>query len=391
MRMTTTPGAVSFPRPVTTDGQPDPELRRLVAQHPVLRVTGPGGAPGWLVGGHDAVLEVLSDPARFTNVIDPSMTNLRANMAVQDPPEHTRLRKLAAQAFTARRIRAFAPDVESLVGSLLDGMEAAGPPADLVSSLASPLPVGVICRILGVPQDDEADLQRWTSIFTDMTTYSAEEIAESVDQMNAYMNRLVEKRRSDLGEDVLSDLIRARDGSDALSEEELVATMWLLLVAGCETTSKAITRGVMTLSSSGQWPLPAGEDVVDKVVEEVLRHQVPIDTALFRWAKSETTLGGVEIHAGDQLLVSVHLANYDGEVRRDPQRFDPGRSDQGHLSFGHGVHFCLGAALARLELTMVFQALAARFPSLRLAVSLDQVTWSVGSMLNAPTSLRITW
>jgi cytochrome P450 len=383
---------VSFPRPVTADGQPDPELRRLVQQTPVLRVTAPGGVPAWLVGSHELVREVLSDPSRFTNVIDPSMTNLRANMAVQDPPEHTRLRKLAAQAFTARRIQSLRPAVERLVDSLLDDMATCDPPADLVTSLAMPLPVRVICRILGVPQDDEADLQRWTNMFTAMTTYSAEEIAESVEQMNSYMTRLIQKRRTDLGDDVLSNLIRARDGQDALSEEELIATIMLLLVAGCETTSKAITRGVMALSSSGLWSRFAATDsVLDQVVEEVLRHQAPIDTALFRWAKSDTTLGGVPIKAGEQLFVSVHLANYDAGVRGDPQQFDPDRSDAGHLSFGHGVHFCLGAALARLELIAVFDALITRFPTLRLATPVDRLTWSVGSMLNAPTSLPVAW
>jgi cytochrome P450 len=390
--MTTMPDSVSFPRPVTTAGRPDPELRRLAEQNPVLRVVGPGGVSAWLVGKHDLVHEVLSDPSRFTNVVDPAMTNLRANMAVQDPPEHTRLRKLAAQAFTARRIRSFSADVERLICSLLDDIESLGPPVDLVGALAIPLPVRVICRILGVPQKDEADLQRWTNMFTAMTTYSAEEIAESVEQMNSYMNSLISERRDNLGDDVLSNLIRAKDGHDALSEEELVATILLLLVAGCETTSKAITRGVMALSASGLWSGLATRDItVDQVVEEVLRHQAPIDTALFRWAKSDTTLGGVPIKAGEQLFVSLHLANYDPSMRCDPQLFDPGRSDPGHLSFGHGVHFCLGAALARLELAAVFDALITRFPALRLASPPDQLTWSVGSMLNAPTSLPVTW
>jgi cytochrome P450 len=390
--MKTSVDAITFPRPVTPDGQPDALLRDLVRDNPVLPVVGPGGAPAWLVGGHDLVLEVLSDPARFSNVIYPPVPNIRANMALLDPPEHTRLRRLAAQAFTARRVRALVPGIQRIVAALLDHMELSGPPLDLVDFLARPLPGRVICQILGIPQDDWADLQRWTTMFTSMTTYQPDEIDQAVRQMQAYMERLVAARRSSPGNDVLSNLIRARDGADALSEEELVATILLLLVAGTETTMKALTRGVLILCQSGQLTgLAPGRIEVQHAVEEVLRHQAPIDTALFRWAKVDTELAGARIRAGDQLYVSLHLANYDPGHRSDPHLCDPGRADAGHLSFGHGVHFCLGAALARAELAAVFEALAARFPGLRLSVAPADLTWSVGSMLNAPASLPVTW
>jgi cytochrome P450 len=249
----------------------------------------------------------------------------------------------------------------------------------------------VICQILGIPQDDRADLQRWANLFTAMTTYSPDEIDRAVGEMQAYMNRLVTTRRRNLGGDVLSNLIRARDGRDALSEEELIATILLLLVAGTETTMKAITRGVMILSWSGQLAGLAGDIPVEQAVEEVLRHQAPIDTSLFRWAKADTELAGARIKAGDQLFVSLHLANFDGRARTDPHVFDPSRGHAGHLSFGHGVHFCLGAALARAELAAVFEGLATRFPGLRLDTTVAELTWSVGSMLNAPTSLPVAW
>lgn len=382
----------SFPQPVTPEGLPSPELVALVRDNPLLPVTGPGGIKAWLVGNDELAREVLSEPDRFSNMIDPSSTNSRANMVVIDPPDHTRLRKLAAQAFTPRRVRTLVPDVEQLVTGLLDEMEEKGPPLDIVEALALPLPTRVICRLLGVPVEDQKHLRYWSHIFTAMTAYTSEEIGTAVDAMYKYMHNLVAERRANLGDDILSHLIRARDGEDALTEDELVATVVLLLVAGNETTLKSITRGTMALLSSGQWSrLVSGEVDAGQVVDEVLRHQTPIDTGLFRWAKVDTELAGQSIKKGEQLFISLHLANFDPAVRKDPHLFDPGREFVPHLAFGHGTHFCLGSPLARAELIEAFGQLAKRFPTLRLNASLADLEWTVGSMLNAPTTVPVTW
>lgn len=389
--MSTTETA-SFPQPVTPEGLPSPELVALVRDNPLLPVTGPGGIKAWLVGNDELAREVLSEPDRFSNMIDPSSTNSRANMVVIDPPDHTRLRKLAAQAFTPRRVRTLVPDVEQLVTGLLDEMEEKGPPLDIVEALALPLPTRVICRLLGVPVEDQKHLRYWSHIFTAMTAYTSEEIGTAVDAMYKYMHNLVAERRANLGDDILSHLIRARDGEDALTEDELVATVVLLLVAGNETTLKSITRGTMALLSSGQWSrLVSGEVDAGQVVDEVLRHQTPIDTGLFRWAKVDTELAGQSIKKGEQLFISLHLANFDPAVRKDPHLFDPGREFVPHLAFGHGTHFCLGSPLARAELIEAFGQLAKRFPTLRLNASLADLEWTVGSMLNAPTTVPVTW
>jgi nocardicin N-oxygenase len=381
---------------MTQDGQPDPLLRELAADSPVLCVDGPGGGRAWLVTGHDAIREVLSDPARFTSVIDPAVTDARARAGVSmvglDPPDHTRLRRLAAKAFTARRIQALVPAVERVVATLLDDMERAGPPADIVTALSVPVPLRMMCQMLDLPDADQADFLEWSDVFTGLSSYSMEQVAEATDRLHAYMTRLAAERRAKLGEDVLSDLIRARDGQDALTEQELLNTMVLLLVAGHQTTVRAITRGVLVLLSSGQWGrLVAGEVAIERVVEEVLRHQTPIDTGLFRRAAVDTDLAGVTIKAGESVFLSVHLANFDRQIWPEPHVFNPDRGDPRHLAFGHGVHFCLGAPLARVELAAVLGMLARRMPGLRLEVPLAELTWTVSSWLNTPVSLPVTW
>jgi cytochrome P450 len=390
--------AVSFPCPLTERGLPDPHLLDAVRDHPVLSVEAPGGRRVWLVSGQEAAREALSDTARFTSMFDPALAANRADMVLLDPPEHTRMRKLAARAFSTRRIHELLPDIDALIGSFLDDMERAGPPVDLVRSLAVPLPAAVMCLVLGIPEADRAGLYRWVNPFTagapatsDYTNDSTD-IGAALSDMYAYVGRLVAHRMESPTDDLLSEMIRARNGPDALSEEELIATTALMIIAGQETTSKAITRGVMVLAGSPHWcELASGALPADHLIEEVLRHQSPVDTAIFRSAKVDTELAGVPIKAGEQLFVSLHLANLDRSGRRDPHVFDAYRSDQGHMSFGYGPHFCLGAGLARAELAAAFVALAARFRTLRLEVSLSELTWSVGSVVNAPTCLPVGW
>ncbi|CAL9653588.1 Cytochrome P450 monooxygenase PikC [Streptomyces sp. enrichment culture] len=388
---------LKFPQPLTPDGLPDPLLLKATRNNPVLRVIGPGGNEAWLVAGEREVREVLSEPARFTSQPDPGLEDKRAQAAVpmvgMDPPEHTRIRRLAAKVFTARRIQVMVPAIKELVESLLDDVEEKGPGVDLISTLALPLPMSVIFRVLGgVPDEDKADLRRWSEVFISLSTSTAEEIETAVVEFHNSIQRLVVDRRQNLGDDLLSDLIRARDGRDALTEEELIATTGLIIIAGHETTAKAITRGVMVLSGTGQWSrIAAGEIPMEQVVEEVLRHQPPIDTSIWRTAKVDTELAGRQIRAGEQVLVSLNLANLDPTARMAPLVFDAERTDAGHMTFGYGAHFCLGAALARAEMVVAFEGLARRFPNLRLAVEPGELEWSVGSMLNAPVELPVTW
>ncbi len=386
---------VAFPQPLTAEGTPDPLLLAAATESPVLRVVGPGDSGAWLVAGEQAVREVLSDPDRFTSVPPANLSDERAYavpLVGMDPPEHTRMRRLAAKAFTARRIASLTPTIERLTHGLLDEMATSTPPVDLVSALAYPLPLDVIFGILGgIPTEVRHDLRRWTDIFTSLDSNSFESIAEAVEGFHTCMRELIADRRSALGDDLMSDLIRARDDRDALNEDELVGVIGLLVVAGYETTAKVITRGVLSLLHYGHWErLVSGDLPVDAAVEEILRHQSP-NTAICRTAKVDTEFYGMPIRQGDAVYVSTHLANYDGTTREDPSRFDPTRADSGHTTFGYGAHFCLGAALARTELTIVLTTLARRFPSLHLHAPLDDLEWTVGSWLNSPTTLPVAW
>lgn len=384
-----------FPRSLTPGGIPDPVMLDAVRENAVLRVTGPGESGAWLVAGESEVREAFSDPERFTSVPPSNLEDQRAYaipLVGMDPPSHTRMRKLVTSAFTARRIKGMQPSIDKLVSSMLDDIEMAGPPADIVADLAYPLPLEVIFSMLGgIPDGIRADLRKWTEIFTSLDSSSFESIGRAVEDFHACMRNLILERRQDLGDDLMSDLIRARDDRDALSEDELVGTMGLLIVAGYETTARVISRGVMTLLASGVWErVVSGEITVERTVEEVLRHQAP-NTAICRTAKVDTELAGVSIKAGDAVYISTHLANFDPCTRKSPEVFDPARDDGGHTTFGYGHHFCLGAPLARAEIATVFTALAARFPTLRLGTSLDAIEWNMGSWLNAPNSLPVIW
>ena len=387
---------MSFPLPLRVDGTPDLNLLEATRDNPVLRVSGPTGE-AWLVAGEQTAREVLSEPDRFSSVPDRSLTDSRGASAVpmiaMDPPGHTRLRRLASKVFTARRVQSMVPEIERLVSALLDDMESAGPPADLVSKLAVPLPMSVIFTVLGeMPKENPEELRRWSVAFTSLNGDAGGQAADAVADFHAWISDIVRDRRRNLGDDLLSDLVRARDGQDAMTVDELIATVGLMIVAGHETSAKAITRGVMVLVASGQWArVVAGELPADRVAEEVLRHQPPIDTAIWRTATVDTELAGQRIKAGEQVLVSLNLANYDPAVRHNPEVFDPERADPGHLTFGFGPHFCLGATLARAELIAVFRGMATRFPRMSLAVPPGSLRWTAGSILNAPINLPVRW
>lgn len=393
--MSTTEQDLVFPLPLSADGTPDPLLLAAAREAPVLRVMGPGQCPAWLVAGEDAVREALSDTERFSSVPPGGLDDQRAYsipLVGMDPPEHTRLRNLAMKAFTAGRIKAMAPTIRTVVDSLLDDLEAAGSPAELVSSVAYPLPLRVIFGMLGgIPDEIKVDIRRWTDVFTSLDSHSFEEINAAVDGYHACMRQLIAERRDALGDDLMSDLIRARDDDGTLGEDELIGTLGLLIVAGYETTAKIISRGVMALLAFGSWPrLVSGELQVKDVAEEILRHQSP-NTAICRTAKVDTEFHGMPIKAGEAIYVSTHLANFDYTTHDDPEAFDPARTRGGHTTFGFGAHFCLGAALARTELTTVLMELSRRFPTLHMAVPLRELTWNSGSWLNAPNTLPVAW
>ncbi|MCA2248985.1 cytochrome P450 [Mycobacterium intracellulare] len=293
-----------------------------------------------------------------------------------DPPDHTRLRKLVSKAFAPRVVSALQPDIRSLVDGLLDRVAEKGQFA-VVEDFAYPLPVAVICRLLGVPLEDEPQFSRASALlaqaldpFSTITGVPAEvanERQQAGTWLRDYFHGLIDKRRSRPGEDLLSGLIAVEESGDQLTEEEIVSTCNLLLIAGHETTVNLIGNAVLAmLRNPGQWAaLGADADRAPAIVEETLRYDPPVQLA-GRIALADMVIGGVEVPAGDVMMLLLAGANRDPAEYDRPDVFDPERKNLRHLGFGRGAHYCLGAPLARLEASVALAAVAARFPNARL-------------------------
>ncbi|HWO62444.1 MAG TPA: cytochrome P450 [Umezawaea sp.] len=379
----------------------DPTYLRLQESEPVSRVRMPFGGEGWLATGYQEVKTVLADPrfsrsatlgkdvARTSPVIEenPSILSL-------DPPDHGRLRKLVAKAFTARRVELLRDRAQEIVDSALDAVEDHGPPADLVSLLNMPLPITIICDMLGVPEDDRVGFQGWTDVLLGYGAFTAEEIAAASDNLMAYIAAMVEDRRRTPSDDMLGLLVGARDGEDRLSEEELITFGVTLLVAGHETTANMIGNIVYTLFEKPDLlkSLREEPDLLPSAVEELVRY-IPLGSvvAVPRVAVEDVELGGVTIRAGESVLVSMMAANRDPSVFVDGGEVDFHREANPHIAFGHGVHHCLGAPLARMELQVAIGTLFRRFPALELAVPVEDVEFKRGRLIRGPLTLPVKW
>lgn len=293
-----------------------------------------------------------------------------------DPPDHTRLRKLVSKAFAPRVVSALQPDISSLVDGLLDRVAEKGR-FEVVEDFAYPLPVAVICRLLGVPLDDEPQFSRASALLAQALdpfstiTGVPEEVANERQQagtwLREYFHGLIDKRRSRPGDDLLSGLIAVEESGDQLTEEEIVSTCNLLLIAGHETTVNLIGNAVLAmLRNTGQWAaLGADSDRASAIVEETLRYDPPVQL-VGRIALADMVIGGIEVPAGDVMMLLLAGASRDPAEYDRPDVFDPDRKTMRHLGFGRGAHYCLGAPLARLEAGVALAAVAARFPNARL-------------------------
>ncbi|BBZ78207.1 cytochrome P450 [Mycolicibacterium anyangense] len=293
-----------------------------------------------------------------------------------DPPDHTRLRRLVSKAFSPKVVKSLEPDVATMVGGLLEKVSAKGE-FDVIEDLAYPLPVAVICRLLGVPIEDEPKFN-WASAllaqgldpfiaFTGQTQ-GFEERLEAGLWLREYLRELLEKRRAHPAEDLISGLIAVEESGDQLTEEEIVATCNLLLIAGHETTVNLIANAVLALLRHREhWTaLAADADLAPAIIEETLRYDPPVQLA-GRIAGADMTIGGVEIPKGDNMMLLFAAAQRDPSVTERPDEFDPTRETVRHMAFGKGPHFCLGAPLARLETALALSAVAKRFPNAHLA------------------------
>lgn len=382
---------------------PYPAYRWLREHSPVHRLALPQGPPAWLVTRHSDVRALLVDPRlakdlhRFlpeAALPSPDLRNLLTqHMLAVDPPAHTRLRRLVAREFTARRVEGLRPRVVEIAERLLDGWGAAGQ-ADLVQAFAVPLPLTVICELLGVPMADLHTFHEWSRIASDGQSLGGPAFEESTRVLKDYVIELIAAKRDAPGADLLSDLIAVRDGGDRLTDDELVAMTFLLLLGGHETVVSLISSATFHLLTAPDQlaRLRAEPERIVEATEEFLRYDTPAITTSMRFAAEDIEVGGVRIPAGDVVFLALGSAGRDPDARaEDPERFDICRRDTQHLAFGAGVHACLGSALARLECQVALTALLARFPRLELAAAPEEIAWRPGLHFRGPVALPVSY
>ncbi|MFF1718030.1 cytochrome P450 family protein [Streptomyces sviceus] len=378
---------------------PYPTLAAMRSRCPVqFMPTESGGRPSYLVTGYAEARKALCDPRLSKDTaaffagkesrrrLHPAVAH---TMLATDPPRHTRLRKLVTKAFTAGAVAQLRPFIARVTEELLDRWPV-GERFDFVAALAVPLPVIVICQLLGVPQEDRPDVQRWSR---ELFAAGRPDVIDAASHSMAdYMTGLVAAKRLHPGDSLLDRLISARDGAERLSEEELVSLAVLLLVAGHETTTNFLGNAALALL---QRPaevdrLRGNPDDVPAVLDELLRFDSPVSTATFRFATEAVALGGVDIPPGAPVLVALGAANRDPLRFPSPDLLDLDRDAAGHLSFGHGIHRCVGAPLAKAEAEIALRAVLTRFPGIRLAVPSDRLEWRRTRLVRGLAGLPVT-
>ncbi|MFI5807682.1 cytochrome P450 [Streptomyces sp. NPDC051561] len=396
----------SYPFPDSSYRGPAPAYARLRAEQPVVRVPTAGGVDAWLVTRYADVRAALADPrlsrAKATGPHAPKVggtMHTTPEMIISlDAAEHGRLRKLVAGAFTVRRIEAMRPQVQAVADGLLDAMAAQGGPIDLAEHLTVPLPLTVIGELLGVPSADLRTFEKWARAFATVDDRAGgAESLHGLQMLSQYIVGLIADKRAEPADDMLSELIVARDEGDRLSEEELVTFGFTLIGAGFDTTANQLANSVLALlvDHPEQWrALVEDPSRIPLAVEELLRHVnlFATDTSGFpRVAAEDMEIGGVRIPAGDAVLLSLASANRDEAVFPDADRLDLARTPNPHISFGHGVHYCLGKQLGRMEMEIALEGLVRRFPDLRLAIDEDELPWHHGEINHTLTRLPVTW
>ncbi|MBW4720855.1 cytochrome P450 [Saccharothrix obliqua] len=390
----------SYPFPDPDDLGVNETYLRLQREEPVSRVRLPYGGEAWIATRYADVKTVMGDP-RFVRapVMDPDRDPPRTMPEVpgistilsMDPPEHTRLRRILAKAFTARRTAQLRDRAQEIVNDLLDRMEDQGPPADLMDALAMPVAITLISEMLGVPNLDRAQFRAWSDAAVAITAFTVPEIEAAAASLRAYIRDLVEEKRKHPADDMLTVLVTAHDDEDRLSEEELVSFGVTLLIAGHETTGSEIGNFVYTLLARPDKlaEVRADPSLLPTAIEELLRHTKLSGAPAFpRFATVDVELSGVRIAAGEAVFVDGLVANRDPEVFENPDELNFHRPSIPHFAFGHGVHHCIGAPLARMELQVAIATLLKRFPNLRLA---GDVAIKKGRLVRGPQTLPVRW
>ncbi|MFI0719048.1 cytochrome P450 [Streptomyces sp. NPDC021224] len=399
---------------------PYPAYAWLREHAPVHRTTLPSGVEAWLVTRYADAREALADPRLSKNPVHHAESpgargktgipgersaDLMTHLLNIDPPDHTRLRRLVSKAFTPRRVAGFGTRVQQLTDRFVDGFAARGE-ADLIHEFAFPLPIYAICDLLGVPAEDQDDFRDWAGMMIRHGGGPRGGVARSVKRMRAYLTELIHRKRAELAagaaggppDDLIAGLIRASDHGEHLTENEAAAMCFVLLFAGFETTVNLIGNGTYALLRNPgqravlQQALASGDHgLLDTGIEELLRYDGPVELATWRYATRPVEIGGVAVAQGDPVLVVLAAADRDPERFTDPDRLDLARRDNPHLGYGHGIHYCLGAPLARLEARTALATLLTRLPDLRLAADPGDLRWRGGLIMRGLRTLPVAF
>jgi cytochrome P450 len=372
-----------------------PLLRQLQQDGVVHRVRTVVGDQAWLVIGYEEVRGLLTDDRLGRSHPDPAKAARAGESALfggpmgnydTEPADNARLRSLLQPHFSPRRMRAFRPRVEELTAGLLDDLAEHGSPADLHQALALPLPVQVICELLGVPYADRDQFRAWSEAVGDLRDRARS--GHGLGELYGYGQQLVARKRKQPGDDFISRLC-----ADSLGDDEIAMLSMGLLFAGHQTTVVAIGMGILCLlvNPGQQQALIDDPGRITTAVEEILRAPGRSGGGIPRYARTDLQIGDVTVRAGDLVLLDIRAANHDPTVFPSPDRFDVTRQGPAHVSFGHGAHYCLGAPLARIELQAVFCQLLARFPTMRLAVPVEQLRVRSDTVTGGLASLPAEW
>ncbi|MFD9126066.1 cytochrome P450 [Kitasatospora sp. NPDC059571] len=391
---------------------PYPAYAWLREHAPVHRTTLPSGVEAWLVTRYADARQALADARLSKNPVHHSeqahrtgrvgipgerQADLMTHLLNIDPPDHTRLRRLVSKAFTPRRVAEFAPRVQQLTDRLIDSFAERGT-ADLIHEFAFPLPIYAICDLLGVPAEDQDDFRDWAGMMIRHHAGRRGGVGRAVKKIRGYLAELIHRKRADLGDDLISGLIRASDHGEHLTENEAAAMAFILLFAGFETTVNLIGNGLYALlRNPGQRALlqesvALGESgLLETGIEELLRYDGPVELATWRFATRPLTIGGTDIPVGDPVLVVLAAADRDPARFSDENTLDLARTDNPHLGFGHGIHYCIGAPLARLEGRAALATLLTRLPDLELAADPAELRWRGGLIMRGLRELPVSF
>ena len=386
---------------------PYPTYALLRSSAPIHRITLPDGRGVWLVTRYEDVLAIFKDerfvkdwrkvltPEQLAQIpqIPPVMEPLSKNMLETDPPDHERLRALVSKAFTPRLIARMRPRIQAIADSLLDAVEDKGE-MDLIDDYAFPLPITVITELLGVPSEDRNKFRAWTDVAVSgngTAEYLETVLVPHMQAFSDYLLEMFEEKRENPKDDLISALVRAEEAGERLSEDELLGMVFLLLVAGHETTVNLIGNGTLALLQHPDQLEKLRNDPsrIKSAIEELLRYDGPLEASPERFAREDVAIGGTVIPRGEMVRVVIAAADRDPERFPDPDALDITRTDNKHLAFGKGIHHCLGAPLARMEGQIAIDTLLRRMPGLRLQEPTESMSWRPGMVMRGLQGLPV--